>query len=50
MVWLWGMLLISMVIIRRLWIALFLFLIGAAVTSHILWMAGAKDRKQGKTE
>lgn len=48
--WLWGMLLLSMVLIRTFWISILLFLVGAAVTSHILWMAGAKGRKKEKTE
>jgi uncharacterized membrane protein YbaN (DUF454 family) len=48
--WLWGMLLLSMVILRRFWIFIFLSLIGASVTIHILWMAKAKARKKSRTE
>lgn len=48
--WLWGMMLLSMVLIQISWISLFLFLIGAAVTSHILLMARAKGRKMDKKE
>lgn len=50
MSWLWGMLLLSMVLLKTSWISCLLFLVGAAVTSHILWMARAKDRNKGKTE
>lgn len=42
-IWLWSMLLISMIFIHTLWISFSLFLIGLAVTCHILWMA--KGRK-----
>lgn len=49
-VWLWGMLVISMVLIRSLWIALFLFLVGTSVTIHILYMSIAKDRKKDGIE
>jgi uncharacterized membrane protein YbaN (DUF454 family) len=49
-VWLWGMLVISMVLIRSLWIALFLFLVGTSVTIHILYMSIAKDRKKDRIE
>ena len=49
-VWLWGMLVISMVLIRSLWIALFLFLVGTSVTIHILYMSKAKDRKKDRIE
>lgn len=43
LIWLWGMLLISIISIHTLWISFSLFLIGLAVTCHILWMA--KGRK-----
>ena len=49
-VWLWGMLVISMVLIRSLWIALFLLLVGTSVTIHILYMSIAKDRKKARIE
>ena len=48
--WLWGMLLLSMVLLETLWLTLLLFFIGIAVTVHILCMAKAKDRKTGETE
>ena len=48
--WLWGMMILSMVLIHTFWISLILLLIGAAVTSHILWMARAKARKKDKKE
>jgi len=50
LVWLWGMMLLSMVLMQNLWISLLLIFIGAAVTSHILLMARAKSRKKDKKE
>jgi uncharacterized membrane protein YbaN (DUF454 family) len=50
MVWLWGMLVLSIVLIRSLWIAVFLFLVGTSVTIHILYMSKAKDRKKDRIE
>ena len=50
MIWLWGMLLISMAIVRIFWIIILLLVVGIAVTSHILWMAKANRRKKAKTE
>jgi uncharacterized membrane protein YbaN (DUF454 family) len=50
LVWLWGMMILSMALIQTFWISLLLLLIGAAVTSHILWMARAKDRRKDKKE
>jgi len=50
LVWLWGMMFLSMVLIQTLWISLLLILIGAAVTIHILLMAKAKGRKKDKKE
>lgn len=50
MVWLWGMLVLSIVLIRTLWIALFLFLVGTSVTIHILYMSRAKERKKDRIE
>ncbi|NLF34909.1 MAG: DUF454 domain-containing protein [Clostridiales bacterium] len=42
--WLWGMLLLSMALTRTAWVSLLLFLVGLAVTCHILWMAkGRRD-------
>lgn len=48
--WLWGMMLLSMILIHTLWITLLLLLIGVAVTSHILLMARAKAGKKEKKE
>lgn len=48
--WLWGMLLLSMALIQTAWISILLLLIGAAVTSHILWMARARNAEEGKAE
>jgi len=42
--YLWGMLLLSMLLMQKLHGTLLLLLIGAAVTSHILWMAKARER------
>ena len=50
LVWLWGMLLVSMILTRTIWISLFLLPIGFAVTTHILWMAEAKESKKEKLE
>ena len=50
MIWLWGMLILSMAIIRTFWIITLLLIVGVAVTIHILWMAKASSRKKAKTE
>ncbi len=50
MVWLWGMLLISMAVIHSLLISILLLLVGAAVTSHVLCMAKSKTGKKDKGE
>lgn len=44
LVYLWGMLVISMILIRTFWIIIILSLIGAAVTTHILFMARKKNK------
>lgn len=41
--YLWGMLVLSMVLTRRLWLCLLLLGIGAAVTVHLLVLAGPKE-------
>lgn len=46
LVWLWGMLLISAVLIQVFWLWFVLFLVGIAVTTHIVWMARAKERNE----
>lgn len=50
MIWLWGMLLLSMTIIRTFWIVILLLVVGVAVTSHILCMAKTNCRKKEKTK
>ncbi len=50
MIWLWGMLLLSMVIIQNFWISTILIFIGIAVTVHILYIARGKGRKKVKKE
>ncbi len=42
--YLWGMLLISMIIVQKLWLTILLVTIGTIVTVHILFMA--RKRKQ----
>lgn len=44
--YLWGMLLISILLMKTLWISLLLLLIGLAVTIHILWVSRIKFRKE----
>lgn len=39
LVWLWGMLLLSMALVHTLWIVLVLLPVGALVTWHIVWIA-----------
>lgn len=43
--YLWGMLLFSILMMKRTWISFLLLLIGIAVTIHILWIARIKFRK-----
>lgn len=45
--YLWGMLLLSILLVHKLLISLFLILIGIAVTVHILCMARPKSTKKG---
>lgn len=42
MVWLWSMLIISMIVMQTIWISLLLSFIGITVTIHILCIARAK--------
>jgi len=42
--WLWGMLVLSMFLTRSGLVSLLLFLIGFAVTIHILWMAKGRNK------
>ena len=46
--WLWGMLILSMFLLRELWITLFLIFIGTSVTFHLLWMS--KERKKNRND
>lgn len=43
---LWGMLLLSMALLKTLWLCLLLTGVGIAVTIHILWMARAKTKEE----
>ena len=43
LVFLWGMLTLSVILMRSGWMALLLAVIGIAVTTHILWIAKPKD-------
>ncbi|HCU08772.1 MAG TPA: hypothetical protein DF480_07425 [Clostridiales bacterium] len=43
LIWLWGMLFLSVAVTQNIKLAALLLLIGIAVTVHILWMARAKD-------
>jgi hypothetical protein len=45
--WLWGMLLLSMLLIQQVWSTIGLPLIGVAVTAHILCMSRTKNGKKG---
>jgi uncharacterized membrane protein YbaN (DUF454 family) len=49
LVWLWGMLIISMVIVNKPWLYALLGVIGAAVTVHIL-LIGRKKSNRGTTQ
>lgn len=44
LIFLWGMLLLSMLLVHTVWIVLLLLLVGAAVTAHILCMAKPRRR------
>lgn len=50
LIWLWGALFISMIIIRRFWIIALLILVGVSVTLHILAIAKPKHQNKVKTE
>lgn len=43
--WLWSMMVLSMVLVRNIWISLLLVAIGTAVTIHILMMARSQENK-----
>ncbi len=42
LVYLWGMLLLSALLVRKLWLVLLLAVVGIAVTAHLLYMAKGK--------
>ena len=44
LIWLWGMLILSMIITQSLWITLLLSFIGLAVSVHIIWVSKARKR------
>ena len=48
--WLWGMLLLSMILVRSWRIVLLLSIIGLAVTSHIMWISRSKAKKKGNIQ
>ena len=50
LIWLWGMMIISMILVKNLWISLLLFLIATVVTIHILLMARGVKKKENKAE
>lgn len=50
LIWLWGMLIISMILLETIWLILFLVFIGVAVTTHILWIANSKVDEKDKME
>lgn len=50
LIWLWGTLLVSMVIIHKLWIIALLSVVGVSVTLHILSIAKPKDKKKDQSE
>ncbi len=50
MLWLWGMLGLSMILMKSPGMALLLFLIGVSVTIHILHISKAKERKKDRIE
>lgn len=50
MIWLWGMLILSMFLIQKFWMTMLLLLVGTSVTIHILYMTKAREKKKGKAE
>lgn len=42
MLWLWGMLILSMIALKTVWLTVLLMCVGVAVTTHILWVAKPK--------
>ncbi|HZK38678.1 MAG TPA: YbaN family protein [Clostridia bacterium] len=50
LVWLWSMLIVSMMLTQSTWVSVLLLLIGSGVTSHILWIARTRGRKKDDIE
>ena len=50
LIWLWGTLFVSMVVIQKMWILALLFIVGVSVSLHILSIAKAKVNKGDETE
>ena len=48
LLFLWGMLLLSGLLVKTFWVIALLFLVGVAVTTHILWVARPKHRMDQK--
>ena len=48
LIWLWGMLIISMLLIRTLWAFILLIIVGSAVTTHILFVSRPKNKEVRK--
>lgn len=46
LIWLWGMMGISMILVKNPWFTFLLSMIGVAVTAHILFMARSRDREE----
>lgn len=46
LVWLWGMLLLSILVLQVTWVSILLFSTGFIVTAHILWIAKAERKKK----
>lgn len=45
LVWLWGMLLLSVFLVSKPWLIVLLLCVGAAVTGHLLWMSKARGER-----
>lgn len=43
---LWGMLILSMFLVGRLWLVFLLIIVGVCVTLHILWIAKPKGERR----
>ena len=45
LVWLWGMMILSMILTQKLWLVMLLALIGVSVTTHLALMSRSHDRE-----